>query len=99
MYILQLIKCATVLTLLLVSSQSSAETFNPLTPSGNGSVDTPGFLSYFQTATDNLGTCGQFCKTQTVQPLNDCVIWCSRIQYKTNIGCWIKSCWNQVSIR
>jgi len=68
-------------------------------PTGEGCVDTTGFLSCY----DNQGTKADSCMTACANnnkkgssEYNTCVNLCTQAWIADNLGCWIQSCWNQV---
>lgn len=68
-------------------------------PTGEGCVDPKGFLSCYQKNIDAAVGCTGQCNNTT--PANsatrqNCYLGCNGGWLASNIGCWIKSCWNQV---
>ncbi|KAE8441186.1 hypothetical protein EG329_005786 [Mollisiaceae sp. DMI_Dod_QoI] len=68
-------------------------------PTGEGCVDTKGFLSCYDTQSSNADSCVQFCDSNFVKgtgAYTDCILGCNGAWLASNVGCWIQSCWNQV---
>jgi hypothetical protein len=70
-------------------------------PTGAGCVDSKGFLSCYQAQIDKAVSCNKACNS-TIPDYNsnvyqNCVLGCTGSWLAGNIGCWIQSCWNQVS--
>lgn len=68
-------------------------------PTGEGCVDTQGFLSCYEAQTNNAVGCIKVCNSTTkaaTQINQDCILGCNGAWLAGNIGCWIQSCWNQV---
>jgi hypothetical protein len=71
-------------------------------PTGDGCVDSTGFLSCYETQSNNAVSCVQFCESNNVkgtQVYQDCILGCNGAWLASNLGCWIQSCWNQVSLK
>jgi hypothetical protein len=70
-------------------------------PTGEGCVDTVGFLSCYTDQGTTANSCADACSASNKKgsaPYNTCVTACDQLWYAGNIGCWLQSCWNQVSL-
>jgi len=70
-------------------------------PTGEGCVDTVGFLSCYADQGITANSCADACSVSNKKgsaPYNTCVTACDQLWYAGNIGCWLQSCWNQVSL-
>ncbi|KAH8748570.1 hypothetical protein F5882DRAFT_470916 [Hyaloscypha sp. PMI_1271] len=68
-------------------------------PTGEGCVDTVGFLSCYADQGITANSCADACSVSNKKgsaPYNTCVTACDQLWYAGNIGCWLQSCWNQV---
>lgn len=68
-------------------------------PTGEGCVDTDGFLSCYDDQAGKASSCTKGCEssnTKDSSEYNTCINNCERLLYADNIGCWLQSCWNQV---
>jgi len=91
-------RCTLNILAVALYARAAADSFDPNTsPTGEGCVDPKGFTDCFATSANNLVSCGEFCKTQNTLNYNDCILGCGKTQLSRNLGCWIQSCWNQVS--
>lgn len=86
---------AVVLSVAPASVLSDTRNWNP---TGQGCVDTKGFLSCYDTQSSNAVSCVNFCDSSTVkgtEAYEDCLLGCNGAWLASNVGCWIQSCWNQ----
>jgi hypothetical protein len=70
-----------------------------LNPGGVGCVDPSGYTSCYTTSGYNFGTCAEFCTKSYVAGTTEyenCAAACQAVNWATNIGCWMQSCWNKV---
>lgn len=70
-------------------------------PNGDGCVDTKGFLSCYDTQASQGTTCVDNCANTNKEgttAYQDCVNGCTGLWLASNVGCWLQSCWNQVSL-
>lgn len=84
---------------LFIYVNGSINDFDTNSPSGEGCVDTTGFLECFKAQESSFIDCGTFCNTaESLQNrnYNDCIVGCGETRAAANIGCWIQSCWSQV---
>ncbi|KAH7416638.1 hypothetical protein BKA64DRAFT_655640 [Cadophora sp. MPI-SDFR-AT-0126] len=68
-------------------------------PTGQGCVDTDGFLTCYQARIDDAVGCVKACNSTSkagTQINQDCILGCNGAWLAGNIGCWIQGCWNQV---
>ena len=68
-------------------------------PTGEGCVDTTGFLSCYDDQGAKGTSCTNACATSNKKgssAYNTCVNGCEQLWLADNVGCWIQSCWNQV---
>ncbi|KAH6714288.1 hypothetical protein DL95DRAFT_368996 [Leptodontidium sp. 2 PMI_412] len=68
-------------------------------PTGQGCVDTDGFLSCYQSRVDDAVGCVKACNSTTkagTELNQNCILGCNGAWLAGNIGCWIQGCWNQV---
>ena len=68
-------------------------------------MDSAGFLSCYADQASVANTCAANCtatfdknKDTEKNDYNVCIIGCNQPWYAGNIGCWLESCWNQVSL-
>jgi hypothetical protein len=70
-----------------------------LNPGGVGCVDPSGYTSCYTTSGYNFGTCAEFCTKSYVVGTTEyesCAAACLAVNWATNIGCWMQSCWNKI---
>jgi hypothetical protein len=88
---------AIALVLLSTTALGQALTGN-WNPTGEGCVDTTGFLSCYNdqssTATSCLDSCDNHNQKET-RAYTNCVLSCNQAWLAANVGCWIQGCWNQ----
>lgn len=68
-------------------------------PTGEGCVDSKGYLSCYDTQSNNAVDCIAFCDSNSVKgtgAYQDCLLGCNGAWLAGNLGCWVQSCWNQV---
>lgn len=67
-------------------------------PDGTGCVDPQGFVDCYSAQADQLTSCTETAKnTCSADEYQTCLLGCSGAQLAGNVGCWVQSCWNQVS--
>jgi hypothetical protein len=69
-----------------------------LNPTGEGCVDPKGFLDCYADQQTKATECATNApKTCSGDTLTECLAACGNSQLAGNVGCWVQSCWNQVS--
>ena len=84
--------------IIALSTSVLADTRN-WNPQGDGCVDPKGFLSCYQKNIDAAVGCTKVCNSTATPPslYSNCIQGCDGFWLASNIGCWIQSCWNEVS--
>ncbi|KAE9377558.1 hypothetical protein N431DRAFT_527494 [Stipitochalara longipes BDJ] len=73
-----------------------------LNPGGVSCVDPSGYTSYYATSASKFTGCGEAYINQYSQGntnFEDCINGCSAMNWATNIGCWLQTCWNQTTMK
>jgi hypothetical protein len=68
-------------------------------PTGEGCVDTTGFISCYNDHTNTGVSCQETCANNNKKgtaEYNTCMNACEALWLAGNVGCWLQSCWNQV---
>jgi hypothetical protein len=68
-------------------------------PTGEGCVDSTGFISCYNDHSNTGVSCQQACANNNKKgtaEYNTCMNACEALWLAGNVGCWLQSCWNQV---
>ena len=95
----------TLLTTLFSVAHAQSNTTNPsltqnLNPTGAGCVDPAGYLACYQKGITSATACAAVAEAQCgpfAGNIDICLQGCLAAQLASNIGCWLQSCWNEVS--